>query len=477
MRCLALAESLRASGHDVGIVSAAMTPAMKRRITQLGIEFFPIKTATGDWQQGVDAELTASVLRGFSSDADWVIVDHYGLDRSWESVVRRHSSKLMVIDDLADRSHECDLLLDTGYCVGMDKRYAKLATGLPLRLLGPKYSMLRDEFAGKRMPRKVARTVENVFVSYGGTDPTGETLKALEVARQMPTTGFCVVVGEKCEGLEQVQKVAATLTNVTLHIQTNQIAELLSNSDVALGAGGTSTWERFALGVPAIVTTVANNQIPSISKLAAEGYLEWLGASRQVSTASLHEALKALAASRTRREQMVCLGQKLVDGRGTERITRALESFTNTPIIRSANLDDARLYYQWTMDPLVRSQSFNSMEIQYEDHCRWFQGRIEDPDCQLFVGEIGGQPVGQVRFEQSNDSFTLSYSLDQKFRGRGMSQILLREALLRLNHASGVTVAGETRPQNMASVQALIAAGFHETNSVIDGIRTFILEL
>ncbi len=478
MRCIALACKLQDVGHELSFVVASITGSVRQLLDRHG---FPVSEidgiANGSGSVTTDAKETVATIRSRSGSVDWVIVDHYQLDIQWELSVKEACQHLMVIDDLADRNHSCDLLLDTGYCDRFDQRYNQRVACGTLRLLGPRYAILRSEFCESRTIRIASDRVKRIFVSYGGTDPTGETQKALDVAGRLPDTTFDVVVGNQIDDLDPIVDTAASLSNVNLHIQPSRIAELLSEADLAIGAGGTSTWERLCCGVPTIATTVADNQVPSISKLAIDGMLRWIGMSDSVSADIVFDQVTSLMRDQTCRAKMLASGQQLVDGRGVERIVRSLESFRCPLVIRRANETDCRLYYQWASDPLVRQRSFNSNEINFTDHQEWFKNRLSDSACQLFVGEIEGVPYGQVRFQESAGVFTLGYSVATEFRGRKLAPQLLRTSLECLQSDQEVTIAGETQLANVASVDALIGVGFHETAADRTDKRRFVLTL
>ena len=225
-----------------------------------------------DWQ--TDSVQTLAALHA-ESIADWLIVDHYALDHRWERATRPLYRHLMVIDDLADRDHDCDLLLDQN----LGKRASEYATRVPAHcrvLAGTRYALLRPEFARLR-PQSLARrrritTVKHLLVSFGGVDKdnaTGAILAALRPGDLPADCAITVIMGRSAPWLPTVKEQAIQLpwaTRVLVDVQ--NMAPLMAESDLAIGAAGTTSWERCCLGLPAIVVVLADNQRPGADALA-----------------------------------------------------------------------------------------------------------------------------------------------------------------------------------------------------------------
>jgi len=294
-RCATLADALLGDGDDVGFVVA-------------GDEGIVSKWFTGRRYKIIRKE----------EQADWIVVDHYRLAAEWESKARETAARVMAIDDLADRPHDCDLLLDQNFRAPQDNPYVALVPRHARLLLGPKYALLGAEFAARRRPRD--GSVRRILVSYGGTDRTNETAKALRAVELLGRTDLEVDVAVGAAHAHADALRAAAGRNVRLHEGLTSLAALMASCDLALGAGGTSTWERLCLGLPSIVTATADNQLRSCRLLAENGYLEYLGPAHTVTAELLRDALARRIGQPRSLARDSARGQSLVDGRGAARV-------------------------------------------------------------------------------------------------------------------------------------------------------------
>lgn len=239
MRCLTIADNLRKLGHSILFWMESLPGNLIDYVTERG--FMVISEA---------------------QFADILIVDHYQLGAEWEQSMRAFAKKIVVIDDLANRLHDCDVLLDQNVVPNYEYRYDDLVPPHCVKLLGPQYLIMRDEFIEERT-RLVARTgeVKRLLVFMGGSDPTNETLKVL-AALEQTTTSFehiDVVVGQSNAQRQEIERICYE-QGYTYHCQIDYMAKLMSKADFSLGAGGATTWERCYVGLPSSSTIVAANQ-------------------------------------------------------------------------------------------------------------------------------------------------------------------------------------------------------------------------
>lgn len=282
MRCLTLADELRAKGCEITFICCDLSgnlfslleekvyPVWKLAAPEDGV---PLK-----WRE--DAAGTARCIEASGGRADWVVVDHYELDARWESSLREHTKKIMVIDDLANRPHDCELLLDQNYYRDLDIRYDGLVPAACLKLLGPEYVLLRPEFRQAREHLRVRDGhVKRILISFGATDPENHTAKVLEAMTALNRNDIAadVVVGATNPHRESIKGLCSTLPNVNYHCQVTNMAVLMQQADIAIGAGGATTWERCTLGLPAITVVLAPNQLRTTVDLAAIGAIWFLG--------------------------------------------------------------------------------------------------------------------------------------------------------------------------------------------------------
>lgn len=257
------------------------------------------------------------VVFGMQS-VDILIVDHYQLDARWEQAMRAFAHKIVVIDDLANRRHDCDLLLDPNVVANYELRYDDLVPAHCKKLLGPKYLIMRDEFIEARI-KQTSRSghVGRLLLFMGGSDPTHETKKALH-ALQLTRTGFeriDVVVGSSNPERAEIEHICRE-RQYTFHCQIDYMASLMNMADFSLGAGGATTWERCYVGLPSTSTIVAENQLASTQTAEQLGAIINLGWHEDVTIDSYTKILDALPSQRERIKHISEQGLKITQGQG-----------------------------------------------------------------------------------------------------------------------------------------------------------------
>jgi UDP-2,4-diacetamido-2,4,6-trideoxy-beta-L-altropyranose hydrolase len=194
---------------------------------------------------------------------DWLIVDHYAIDIKWERALRPYFKHLMIIDDLADRYHDCEILLDQNFYSNYQYRYQQLVPKSCNLLLGPQYALLRPEFGEMHRCVKMRNgEISNILVFMGGSDSTNETKKVLLALEKINFAGVVnVVVGYSNPYRDEIIEICNRHENYKFYCQVDNMAELMNKADLAIGAGGSTTWERCCLALPSLVISVAENQV------------------------------------------------------------------------------------------------------------------------------------------------------------------------------------------------------------------------
>ncbi|RJF98620.1 UDP-2,4-diacetamido-2,4,6-trideoxy-beta-L-altropyranose hydrolase [Noviherbaspirillum saxi] len=293
MRCLTLADALRAAGARVVFACRDLPGNLNAYISSKG---YAVHTLAGIenlvWEE--DAAHMKALLASEPTAPDWLIVDHYALDARWESAIRPSVGRIMVIDDLANRRHDCDLLLDQNFYPDAELRYRALVPPHGTQLLGPRHALLRPEFNdAARYRKKRDGAISQIFIFFGGSDPTNETEKALCAIRKLDRADLHldVVVGNANPNRDRIEALCAQIPNAAFHCQIANIATLMTRADLAIGAGGASTWERCYLGLPALTIIVADNQAETTRALADIGAVWNLGTADTVTADAIACAL------------------------------------------------------------------------------------------------------------------------------------------------------------------------------------------
>ncbi|MBP2655030.1 MAG: pseudaminic acid biosynthesis-associated protein PseG [Firmicutes bacterium] len=325
MRCLTLATVLFRAGATISFVCRKSAVDLTARLRSRGFEVALIGNEDTDEIVPVseDARETAAILADFQQ-VDWLVVDHYALGADWELVQRKYARNIMVIDDLANRRHDCDILLDQNLFADANMRYQGLLPDGCRPLLGPHYALLRQEFMEYRNNSRINTSKKRLFVSFGGGDFTNETAKVLNAIRDADFTELVVdvVIGAANLNYDKIAELCASISNVKLYREVDNMAELMAAADFCIGGGGSTTWERCCIGLPSIVITVALNQIEPMQQLAEAGAIILYTGSRTAS--GYREALEALLTGRYDLHSISKTGQMLYDGEGALRVYRSM---------------------------------------------------------------------------------------------------------------------------------------------------------
>jgi UDP-2,4-diacetamido-2,4,6-trideoxy-beta-L-altropyranose hydrolase len=478
MRCSTLADGLRKRGHHVRVLSRRLPEHLQSMLAAGGHEFrllesAPVEEAIDDlpharWlgtSQRRDATDTLHML----SDERWdlLVVDHYALDARWERMLRGIAARILVIDDLADRMHECDVLLDQNLYADMETRYDDKVPPHCQRLLGPRYALLRDEFR-RLHPGVVPRTgrVERILVFFGGVDAENYTAHAIEAlgGLGMPGLHVDVVVGLQHPFREQVQSACSRL-RFTCHVQVEEMAVLMAAADLAIGAGGSACWERCCLGLPTLTLAVAENQRRLVEDAALEGLLyapDIRGRIRE--SLALH--LRTLLENPRLLQMISSRALAAVDGRGVYRVLRRIGSGSIT--IRKATLEDSGAVFGWRNQDSVASVSRKKERIAWPVHQSWFSAVLADPDRSLLIGEEGGKPVGVVRFDVRDGEAEVSIYLAPDFAEArvGTELLFAAESWLAERRHDVRSIRAEVLGGNPRSHRLFQAAGYVADSSV-----------
>jgi UDP-2,4-diacetamido-2,4,6-trideoxy-beta-L-altropyranose hydrolase len=478
-RCLALGDALGKLGVRTRFVSRHLPPHLRDLVRGSGHEFAGLSgapeqhpteaTAHSSWlgtSQRQDAADTIQAL----SDAhwDWMIVDHYALDARWEAPLRSAAGRIAVIDDIADRSHDCDLLLDQNLHSNGSTRYAGKVPDRSLLLLGPRYALLREEFhAGRQNLAPRGEPVRRMLVFFGGADAGNHTSEAVEALAGLaiPTLHVDVVVGLGHPARDRVAS-DCLRHGYALHVQTEQMVQLIAAADLGLGAGGSATWERCCLGLPTLALCTAENQREQLSSAARAGlvYAPEFGESDRTGLIQRH--VLALIENGPLRYAISAEGMATVDGLGTARVVDSLGAVDGLGLadieFRAANESDSRKLFEWRNDPAVRAVSRCVDPIEWEDHCQWLAATLKSSDRALLIGESVGLPVGVVRFDLKEDEAEISIYLVPGAHPPGRGRQLLRSAerWLKANRPKVNRITAQVMGGNERSSRMFLGAGY-----------------
>lgn len=287
IRCLTLADEMRHRGFECWFICRELPGNLISLIRERGYEamILPVTeaekplTGYGQWLTvsiEQDASQTIDILDRMKP-MDWLIVDHYAIDVEWEQLVAAHVKQIMVIDDLANRHHHCEIILDQTFG-RREEDYLSLVSGQPRFLCGAQYSLLRPAFQGARehsLSRRETAGLNHILVSLGGVDRDNATAKVLQILERSSLASdikITVVMGRSAPWIAEVQELAqASRFRCLVRAGVDDMAELMSQADLAIGAVGATAWERCAVGLPSLVTVLAENQVYALQQLQRSG--------------------------------------------------------------------------------------------------------------------------------------------------------------------------------------------------------------
>jgi UDP-2,4-diacetamido-2,4,6-trideoxy-beta-L-altropyranose hydrolase len=452
VRCSALADALSAEGWACTFVVAEPGAGTVRRLAAAPHRVVAIPHA---------AALDPGALRAAAPRCDLLVVDHYGWSEVQEAACRGWARRILALDDLSDRAHDCDLLLDMSI---QEEASSADMEGL----FGPGYALLRSAFAQARlgMVGLRAAAARRVFVSFGLMDERNMTEQALQALLEARFPGEVdVVLGAHAPHLARIQSLAgrSSLT-ARVHVEPRNVAALMVEADFAFGAAGGSAWERCCLGLPSIVVSAAVNQDRNARALAARG------ACRLVERFTL-QALGLLGEAQVV-ERMARSAAAITDGRGAQRIALALRPEPGraggSVRLRRLTAADAELTHRWQQHPATRRHARNPAPPSREEHTAWLARKLADRGCVLDMVLYDGAPAGVVRLDSighrgERRACEVSIYIDPALHGRGVGAAALA-ALRRL--APEVLLLAHVLPENAASHALFEKAGYVLENGV-----------
>ncbi|MCR9191722.1 MAG: UDP-2,4-diacetamido-2,4,6-trideoxy-beta-L-altropyranose hydrolase [Gammaproteobacteria bacterium] len=344
IRCLTLADTLKRSGADIVFICREHPGHIMQRIANLSYRMCRLPPPTvrtdaysenyADWLGvQVEQDIEETLVELNRVHCDWLIVDHYGLDKLWEKAVRPSVGHILAIDDLANRHHDCDILLDQNYFGAMTPdRYQALTPDQCLCLLGPKYALLQSDYASIfENIEKHTGQIRRVLLFFGGSDHGNQTQKVLRALEHPNLIHLVVdvVIGINHPSPRAIAEQVAQRSNTYLHQNLPSLAGLMVNADLMIGAGGATTWERMALRLPSLVISIADNQRQFTQALVDEGYQWSLPSGQAASLEAWEEKICHLLQHPKDVEVLAEKTKTLVDALGAQRVVQAITRKNN----------------------------------------------------------------------------------------------------------------------------------------------------
>lgn len=468
-RCLTLARVLRKQGAHVAFACRLLPGHRLDSLAAEGFETFALPDCYPDEdpQQTIEAMLPWQVDIAALAQAlerhpafDWIIVDHYGLDHHWQTAARRWAPRIAAVDDLATRTYSIDLLLNQNLS-GSPEAYASLLAPGCQSLLGPRFAMLRDEFCCPAI--EIKPKAKRVLVNFGGFDAAMQTHHAMLALADFHELEVDFVAGADNPAWTQMQALAASRSNWRLHSFVSNFYRLMTEADLFVGAGGGTSWERAAMGLPTICIAVSNNQQANGEIMATSGCHVYLGPREQVSVEQLRLAIGFVAGNQGLRQSLAERSRQLVDGRGAQRVAAALAGAVLQ--VRQATVDDAQLLLEGRNAEAVRRWSLETGIIEWQPHQNWLAASLSNAQRLLLIAEADDGPVGVLRYDLRGVEAEVSIYLFEGRFGLGWGRALLArgEAFVTTHWPQLVAITAQVLPANQPSLKVFREAGFTQS--------------
>lgn len=472
-RMLALAAALRGCGAKVQFITRDLgldVPAMMR---EAGFDCtvlppsdgapFVSRVLHGVWAEIDPARDAAQTLVMLAPRTDWVVVDHYAFDATWHIAIRTGARcRIAVIDDLADREIEADLLVDHNHADDHRAKYGGRVSARTRLLGGPRFALLGPAYADAPRHRPGGK-VESIGIFLGGVDQANVSLVALEGIVRAGFNGPVEIVSTGANPhLSALRDAAAARPDTTVSTDLPDLAAFFARHDVQIGAGGGATWERCCIGAPTVLLVAAENQLAVAPALREAGVVATPAPLRALDAESIAVALRPLLISAALRHDMSMRSRALVDGRGATRV--ALHMLGGSLRVVLATRDHAQLMHAWRDHPATRGVSRNAKPIPWQAHLDWLDRMLVDTSHTLMLGMVGTLPVGVIRFDRLDaQSAEVSLYLDPALHGLGLGRALLRAG--ERAAVAGLDVKAEVLEGNDGSAGLFASAGYRQVDA------------
>jgi len=456
MRCLALAQAWQDAGGGTAFAMAESTAALTARLSAESCEIHPVTAAAGTEE---DARQTIALAR--EQQSEWIVVDGYPFTGEYQRALKAEGFKILFLDDYGHAAHySSDLVLNQNVSAE-EKLYANREAYTEL-LLGPRYCLLRREFAVWRdWKRQIRLAGRCVLVMMGGSDPENLTTRVMEALAlvEIEDLEATVVVGGSSPYYDLLSRQAVRSGRITVRRDVTDVAEWMSWADAAVSSAGTTCWEICLLALPAVLIAVAANQAAVAQELGRQGCVVYLGETHDFSVQGLAEKLQMLLGSVETRRTMSLRSRELVDGKGAERVVSIMRAGLR---LRAAKESDSRLLWEWANDARVRAAAFSMAPIPWEQHEVWFAGKMKDPRCHILVAEDDQcRALGQFRVDwRSEHDGEIDVSVSSQRRGGGLGAVLIELGASRAFAEGGGRLHAFVKSDNVPSCRAFEQAGF-----------------
>ena len=429
IRCLTLAEILKENGANVQFICRKHKGNLISNIISKGFSVLELEASASiklddkllhsHWLGATQKQDSADCLSFLKqSRLDWLIVDHYGIDEDWQKYLKGNYQQLMVIDDLADRKHQCDILLDQTF--GRQKKdYKDLVSETCGLIVGSQYALLRPEFNNWRqysLDRRKHPVIRELLINMGGMDTQNITemvLKEIGNCNLPKDINITIVMGTLSSHLESIKVLAKELPyRADVKVEVSNLGEIMANSDISIGASGITTWERCCLGLPTIQLVTADNQIFLAETLSNQNIVKLVK-----KTSELKKLLESASDWVT---DISISAKNICNGLGVYKIFNKLtdlkidlDEFGEVKLENYVNTskNDKTLTLNMRNHSMVRKFMFNQKEISEDSHIKFIQTLAERTDIRYFLVKRNQKVIGSINFSRMNLDNSIEFGI------------------------------------------------------------------
>lgn len=464
VRCLALADALRASGAKIVFMCDADTPSTVPSLATFGHDLHIL--------DGPRASEPAQMQRALPDGCDLLVVDHYEWQKVDEQSCRTFANIILVIEDLVGREHDCDFILDQAY--GRDPSvYDDLVPASTERMMGARYVLLRPQFREYRDHHASAAIhdgqINKITICYGATDPKRVTVRTIYALDQMPDRfDITVIIGSASADLEAIEHAAThSCHNVNVLIDCQSMAEEFGAADLVFTACGSTIWELFAVGAVSASVQTSDNQASNAAIIQDQNLGFFLGDADQLTDHDLQRGIQNVFDHRASFSDIQRAVGSICDALGPRRVAQTVfpeRAEGKCVTLKPATRDDSNVLYGWQSDPGMRQHFRNPAVPTRAEHDAWFSSKMSDPNCLLNIIYLDSEPVGVLRLDARTMSdadapaYDVAILLADKARGMGVGTRALHLGRWLLPNAH---LYAEVMDENTASKRLFTKAGYN----------------
>ncbi len=473
MRCLNIANEMKKRNKRCIFVINSIPNAICDLLLKYGHEYISLEeNVYQEFDYLNDAKSTIDAIK--DKDIEWLIVDNYDIDSRWHKLLRVHVKKILVIDDLANRYYDCDLLIDQSYkreekeYQNYVKKECKLLTGTNYTLLDERYSYLRIKALNRR--RNISN-IENIFISVGSIDNyniINKTINAIKDVSWDIKPVISISVSSETPNLNDIKAlINKSEFDINLNLDDKNVPERIMQADLSIGACGTTTWERCSLGLPSIVIVLSENQKHISRVLSEDNVVIDLGEHKNVDEKLIKQKILLLKSDKKLMNNLSNNGFNLVDGLGVKRLCQYIypskNKYNDEIILRPLNTTDLDTIYDWQSNSKIREYFNNTDTPTKEEHSKWFENRLISKNKITSVITVNDSPAGVICLDPIEsegiylDIYAISIYLIFNYQGRGIAFISLK---IIESYFNNVELQAQIKKDNESSLSLFKKLGY-----------------